>query len=118
MKKNLEVTSSMKGQVSVCHVFLSKVDVQFEDLLRFFYNEWIQEKRDGLLGQLFALGAIVAGKVPADDGGRENAELTLEITEHLLSLAKKKVFLREPAITVLLHLVEKVIQYFLNNFNG
>ena len=72
----------------------------------------IQEKRDGLLGQLFALSAIVTGKVSVDDEARENTELTLEITEHLLSLAKKKVFLREPAITVLLHLIDKVFLFF------
>ena len=110
MKKNLDVTSSMKGQVSLC-----LPDNEVYNLIIFwvFFNyEWIQEKRDGLLGQLFALGAIVTGKVSVDDEARENTELTLEITEHLLSLAKKKVFLREPAITVLLHLIDKVFLFF------
>ena len=43
--------------------------------MSFFYDEWIQEKRDGLLGQLFALGAIVTGKVSVDDEARENTAI-------------------------------------------
>lgn len=81
IKKSLEVTSSMKGQ----------------------------EKRDGLLGQLFALGAVVrSGRLVADDEDTKHANLARDIAEQLLSLANKKVFLREPAITVLLHLIDKL----------
>lgn len=81
IKKSLEVTSSMKGQ----------------------------EKRDGLLGQLFALGAVVrSGRLVADDEDTKHANLARDIAEQLLSLANKKVFLREPAITLLLHLIDKL----------
>eukprot|EP00250_Pteridium_aquilinum_P013456 c21353_g1_i1 orf=322-4125(-) len=81
IKKSLEVTSSMKGQ----------------------------EKRDGLLGQLFALGAVVrSGRLVVDEADTEEAYMTRDVTEQLLSLAKRKVFLREPAVTVLSSFFEKL----------
>ncbi|KAI5077513.1 hypothetical protein GOP47_0007337 [Adiantum capillus-veneris] len=78
IRKTLEVTSSMKGQ----------------------------EKRDGLLGQLFALGAVIrSGRLIVNVTDMEDAK---EMTELLLCLAKRKAFLREPAITLLIQFFEKL----------
>eukprot|EP01018_Ginkgo_biloba_P010689 Gb_31883 [translate_table: standard] len=79
----LEVTSSMKGQ----------------------------DARDGLLGRLFAYGALVrsgllaAKTVSVPD---KNARLAKEITQNLLILADKKTFMRESAVTIILDLVDRV----------
>ncbi|KAH9322608.1 hypothetical protein KI387_017247, partial [Taxus chinensis] len=78
----LEVTSSMKGQ----------------------------EAREGLLGRMFAYGALVrcgrleAKTVAASDKG---AELARDLTQSILMLADKKCFMREPAVAIILDLVDR-----------
>lgn len=79
----LEVTSSMKGQ----------------------------EAREGLLGRLFAYGAIVrSGRLATEafTGLDKGAGLAKDITQYLLMLAEKKSFMREPAVTIILDMVNKV----------
>ncbi|MCO5547457.1 hypothetical protein L7F22_000907 [Adiantum nelumboides] len=83
--RTLEVTSSMKGQ----------------------------EKRDGLLGQLFALGAVISSRRPV--ANLIDMEDARQITERLLCLAKKKAFLREPAIMLLMEFFEKLPPDVLQN---
>lgn len=87
----LEVTSSMKGQ----------------------------EAREGLLGRLFAYGAIVrSGRLATEGfiGLDKGAGPTKDITQYLLMLAEKKSFMREPAVTIILDMVEKVhISVLLNS---
>ncbi|CAM6089353.1 unnamed protein product [Calypogeia fissa] len=79
--KHLEVTSAMKGQ----------------------------ESRDALLGQLFAYGALVrSSRVIGTASTVEQQELAKEVTERLLSLAKKKTFLQEAAVSVLVEVGEKL----------
>lgn len=79
----LEVTSSMKGQ----------------------------EAREGLLGRLFAYGAIVrSGRLATEafTGLDKGSGLAKDITQYLLMLAEKKSFMREPAVTIILDMVDKV----------
>lgn len=79
----LEVTSSMKGQ----------------------------EAREGLLGRLFAYGAIVrSGRLATEGftGLDKGAGVAKNITQYLLMLAEKKSFMREPAVTIILDMVDKV----------
>ncbi|MCO5608521.1 hypothetical protein L7F22_062732 [Adiantum nelumboides] len=83
--RTLEVTSSMKGQ----------------------------EKRDGLLGQLFVLGAVISSRRPV--ANLIDMEDARQITERLLCLAKKKAFLREPAIMLLMQFFEKLPPDVLQN---
>ncbi|KAJ7557143.1 hypothetical protein O6H91_05G113300 [Diphasiastrum complanatum] len=80
IEKNLEVTSSARGQ----------------------------EAREGFLGRLFAYGAMVRSRRLFRDVNGSDKELTKEVTEQLLTLAQKKSFLREPAICVLLELVDQL----------
>eukprot|EP00249_Psilotum_nudum_P023322 c28830_g1_i1 orf=479-4615(-) len=79
IKNFLEVTPSMKGQ----------------------------EARDGLLGQLFAYGAVVrASRLIGDSMEQKEIRLAGDVVEQLLVLAQKKSFLREPATAVLLHFLD------------
>lgn len=69
----------------------------------------MQEARDALLGQLFAYGALIrSGRVIGAASTVEEQELAMEVTERLLTLAKKKTFLQEAASYVLVELGEKV----------
>ncbi|KAK1268737.1 hypothetical protein QJS04_geneDACA006466 [Acorus gramineus] len=77
----LEITSSMKGQ----------------------------EAKDCLLGRLFAYGALARSRritkpVVAD----KNTLYVKEFVGHVLSLAEKKRYLREPAISIILDVVEQM----------
>lgn len=76
---SLEVTSSMKGQ----------------------------EARDCLLGRLFAYGAIArSGRLKEEWTSDRNTPYIKEFTSHLISLASKKRYLQEPAVAILLNLME------------
>ncbi|CAK9270133.1 unnamed protein product [Sphagnum jensenii] len=77
----LEVTSAMKGQ----------------------------DARDGRLGRLFAYGALVrAERVIGDATTSGQQSIAKDITQNLLMLANKKIFLREPAMIVIIELVRQV----------
>ncbi|XP_027331081.1 rDNA transcriptional regulator pol5 [Abrus precatorius] len=77
----LEVTSSMKGQ----------------------------EAKDCLLGRLFAYGALArSGKLAQEWSLDKNTPCIREFISLLISLANKKRYLREPAVSIILDLVEKL----------
>ncbi|KAL2622927.1 hypothetical protein R1flu_003132 [Riccia fluitans] len=81
VEKNLEITASMKGP----------------------------EMRDALLGQLFAFGAVVRStRLFGQADKPDQQELAKEVTQRLLSLAKKKTFLREPAVYLVAELGEQL----------
>ena len=66
-----------------------------------------QDLREVLLGRVFACGAFVrSGRLQTEN--EETKELTLKVCEEVLQLGLKKSFLMEPAVTVLLDLVERV----------
>ncbi|KAL6218385.1 hypothetical protein ACLB2K_011599 [Fragaria x ananassa] len=77
----LEVTSSMKGQ----------------------------EQRDRLLGRLFAYGALGrSGRLVEEWVSDRNTLHIKEFTSLLIALASKKRYLQEPAVSVILDLIEKL----------
>lgn len=77
----LEVTSSMKGQ----------------------------EAKECLLGRLFAYGALArSGRLTKEWNSDRNTPFIKEFTGILISLASKKRYLQEPAVSVLLDLIEKL----------
>ncbi|KAL6209478.1 hypothetical protein ACLB2K_020420 [Fragaria x ananassa] len=77
----LEVTSSMKGQ----------------------------EQRDRLLGRLFAYGALGrSGRLVEEWVSDRNTPHIKEFTRLLIALASKKRYLQEPAVSVILDLIEKL----------
>ncbi|GLJ31396.1 hypothetical protein SUGI_0629950 [Cryptomeria japonica] len=79
----LEVTSSMKGQ----------------------------EAREGLLGKMFAYGALVrSGRLEIKTvlASERDAGFATDLTQHVLVLADKKCFMREPAVAIILDLVDRV----------
>ncbi|KAM5548469.1 rDNA transcriptional regulator pol5 [Rosa sericea] len=79
----LEVTSSMKGQ----------------------------EQRDHLLGRLFAYGALGrSGRLAEEWISDRNTPRIKEFTSLLIALASKKRYLQEPAVSVILDLIEKLPQ--------
>lgn len=72
----------------------------------------MQEARDCLLGRLFAYGALVhSGRLTEECSSDKNTSHVTEITSVLISLAAKKRYLQEPAVSIILELIEKV--YFL-----
>ncbi|XP_022876353.1 DNA polymerase V-like [Olea europaea var. sylvestris] len=77
----LEVSSSMKGQ----------------------------EARDCLLGRLFAYGALArSGRLTEEWIADRNTPYIKEFTSCLISLSAKKRYLQEPAVSVILEMVEKL----------
>ncbi|XP_071736935.1 uncharacterized protein [Rutidosis leptorrhynchoides] len=78
---SLEVSSSMKGQ----------------------------EIKDCLLGRLFAYGSLVrSGKLTLESVSDKSPEIIKEFTTSVISLAAKKRYLQEPAVMVILQLIEKL----------
>ncbi|KAK1291181.1 hypothetical protein QJS10_CPB17g02449 [Acorus calamus] len=77
----LEITSSMKGQ----------------------------EAKDCLLGRLFAYGALARSRqITRPLVADKNTLYVKEFVGHVLSLAEKKRYLREPAISIILDVVEQM----------
>lgn len=71
----------------------------------------LQEAKDCLLGRLFAYGALVrSGRLVEEWISDKNTPYIKEFTSLIISLAAKKRYLQEPAVSVILDLVEKVIQ--------
>ncbi|EXC33021.1 DNA polymerase V [Morus notabilis] len=85
----LEITSSMKGQ----------------------------EARDCLLGRLFAYGALArSGRLAMEWNCNEDTPYIKEFTSLMISLAAKKRYLQEPAVSIILDLIEKLpAKALLNN---
>ncbi|KAJ6845448.1 DNA polymerase V-like isoform X1 [Iris pallida] len=79
--KSLEVSSGMKGQ----------------------------EAKDCFLGRLFAYGSIArSGRLTTEWDNDINTNAVKNFVSHVLSLAEKKRYLREPAVSVILDMVEKL----------
>lgn len=73
----------------------------------------MQEARDCLLGRLFAYGALVhSGRLAEKCSSDINSSHVKEITGVLISLAAKKRYLQEPAVSIIVQLIEKVYCLF------
>ncbi|XP_019419265.1 PREDICTED: DNA polymerase V [Lupinus angustifolius] len=85
----LEVTSSMKGQ----------------------------EAKDCLLGRLFAYGALARSeRLTQEQSADKNTPYIKEFISVLISLANRKRYLQEPAVSIILDLVEKLpVEALLNH---
>lgn len=79
------------------------------DLLEVSSSMKGQEVRDCLLGRLFAYGALArSGRLTKEWISDKNKPYIKEFTSVLISLAAKKRYLQEPAVSIILELVEKV----------
>ncbi|XP_030515582.1 myb-binding protein 1A-like protein [Rhodamnia argentea] len=79
------------------------------DLLEVSSSMKGQEVRDSLLGRLFAYGALArSGRLVKEWLSDKSTPYIREFTGLLISLSAKKRYLQEPAVSVLLDLVEKL----------
>lgn len=79
------------------------------DLLEVSSSMKGQEIRDGLLGRLFAYGALTrSGRISEEWKNDSNTNYVKEFTSLVISLAVKKRYLQEPAVSVILNLIEKL----------
>ncbi|XP_050209796.1 uncharacterized protein LOC126660371 [Mercurialis annua] len=79
------------------------------DLLEVSSSMKGQEIKDCLLGRLFACGALVrSGRITQEWMSDKDTPILKEFTSALLSLALKKRYLQEPAVAIILYLVEKL----------
>lgn len=76
-----------------------------------------QDKKDCLLGRLFAYGAIArSGGLTLEWTADKNTPYIKEFVGSLVSLAKKKLYLQEPAVSIILELVDKLpVEVLLNH---
>lgn len=105
----LEVTSSMKGQVGDGDglIILFWFIPQFVGTSIFLVK--LQEAKDSLLGRLFAFGALArSGRLTHEWSVDKSSPHIKEFVSVLISLANKKRYLQEPAVSIILDLVEKV----------
>ncbi|GFY89461.1 DNA polymerase V family [Actinidia rufa] len=87
------------------------------DLLEVSSSMKGQEVRDCLLGRLFAYGAIArSGRLTEEWVYDQKSPSIKEFTGSLISLAAKKRYLQEPAVSVILDLIEKLpVEILLNH---
>lgn len=79
------------------------------DLLEVSSSMKGQEVRDCLLGRLFAYGALArSGRLTKEWISDKNTPYIKEFISVLISLAAKKRYLQEPAVSIILELVEKL----------
>ncbi|KAI3981357.1 hypothetical protein MKX01_001802 [Papaver californicum] len=97
-------------------VVLSKIpDIKFDALMKLItdileVNSSMkgQEATDCLLGRLFAYAAIArSGRITEEWNSNNDTPYVKEFTSLVVALASKKRYLREPAVSVILDLVEK-----------
>ena len=70
----------------------------------------LQEARECLLGRLFAYGAVSrSGRLAQEWNSNRDTTYIKEFISLIISLAAKKRYLQEPAVSVILDLIEKVI---------
>lgn len=73
----------------------------------------LQEAKDCLLGRLFAYGALArSGRLIHEWNVDKNTPAIKEFVGVLVSLANKKRYLQEPAVSIILDLVEKVCMFY------
>lgn len=108
----LEVTSSMKGQVGdgggfILYYFCFGSFLSLLGTTVFLVK--LQEAKDSLLGRLFAYGALGrSGRLIHEWSMDKDTPYIKEFVSVLISLANKKRYLQEPAVSIILDLVEKV----------
>ncbi|KAK3182701.1 hypothetical protein Dsin_029987 [Dipteronia sinensis] len=79
------------------------------DLLEVSSSMKGQEVRDCLLGRLFAYGALArSGRLVKEWNSDKNTPYIKEFTSLLISLAAKKRYLQEPAVSIILDMVDKL----------
>lgn len=79
------------------------------DLLEVSSSMKGQEVKDCLLGRLFAYGAIARSGRLSDEWVSDKSSSSIkDFTSFVVSLATRKQYLQEPAVTVILNLVEKL----------
>ncbi|KAG6761233.1 hypothetical protein POTOM_034440 [Populus tomentosa] len=79
------------------------------DLLEVSSSMKGQDIRDCLLGRLFAYGALALSRRLTEEWISDHNTLIIkEFTDVLISLAAKKRYLQEPAVAIILELVEKL----------
>ncbi|KAF5733384.1 DNA polymerase V-like isoform X1 [Tripterygium wilfordii] len=79
------------------------------DLLEVSSSMKGQEAKDCLLGRLFTYGALVrSGRLTQEWNSDKNTPCIKELTSVLISLAANKRYLQEPAVAVILDLVDKL----------
>ncbi|KAL3580316.1 hypothetical protein D5086_018151 [Populus alba] len=79
------------------------------DLLEVSSSMKGQDIRDCLLGRLFAYGALALSRRLTEEWISDHNTLIIkEFTDVLISLAAKKRYLQEPAVAIILQLVEKL----------
>ncbi|KAH9290519.1 hypothetical protein KI387_034636, partial [Taxus chinensis] len=82
-----------------------------EELLEITSSTKGQEAREGLLGRIFAYGALVrCGRLEVKTAASSDkgAELARDLTQSILMLANKKCFMCEPAVAIILDLVDRM----------
>lgn len=94
---------------AVPDIALSSLLKLIVDLLEVSSSMKGQEIKDCLLGRLFAYGSLArSGRLIQESVSDENSEHIKEFTSSVISLATKKRYLQEPAVVVVLQLVEKL----------
>ncbi|XP_059313830.1 rDNA transcriptional regulator pol5 isoform X1 [Lycium ferocissimum] len=79
------------------------------ELLEFSSSMKGQDIKDCLLGRLFAYGAIArSGRLTLEWTADKNTPYIKEFVGSLVSLAAKKTYLQEPAVSIILELVDKL----------
>lgn len=69
----------------------------------------MQDAREGLLGRLFAYGAVIRAKGVIGNGSNsKEKKFIIEIIQQLCTLAKQKTFLREPVANLIIELARRV----------
>ncbi|KAJ9549371.1 hypothetical protein OSB04_021914 [Centaurea solstitialis] len=94
---------------TVPDIALSSLLKLIVDLLEVSSSMKGQEIKDCLLGRLFAYGSLArSGRLIQESVSDESSELIKDFTSSVISLASKKRYLQEPAVVVILQLVEKL----------
>ncbi|WOL03832.1 hypothetical protein Cni_G12552 [Canna indica] len=88
---------------------LSSVMKLISDLLEVSSSMRGQEAKDYLLGRLFAYGSLArSGRIIRDWESNIDSLAIKDFTSHVISLAGKKRYLSEPAVSLILEMVEKL----------
>ncbi|KAJ9551971.1 hypothetical protein OSB04_016016 [Centaurea solstitialis] len=94
---------------TVPDIALSSLLKLIVDLLEVSSSMKGQEIKDCLLGRVFAYGSLArSGRLIQESVSDESSELIKEFTSSVISLATKKRYLQDPAVVVVLQLVEKL----------
>ncbi|KAJ8465662.1 hypothetical protein OPV22_028214 [Ensete ventricosum] len=88
---------------------LNSVMKLITDLLEVSSSMKGQEAKDYLLGRLFAYGSLArSGRIVRDWSTNTDTSVIKDFMSHVISLAGKKRYLSEPAVSIILDLVDKL----------